>query len=108
MGDDAVEEGLGVETAQLESEYARAGVVVEMMDGAKEIEFCSTIFDMAGDTQPFPVRWLKMLGTLLYTQATDIVNAHERLVGFTHEMRHSPFLAISLDVIRRAGWGPQN
>lgn len=104
MGDDAVE-NKHPEAKRIYEEY---GLMIKeykqssLYDGG--IEFCSIGF---GPTVEHcaPVRWLKLLGTLLQKKPKDALHQEELMVAFRYDMRHSPFLDLACSLIVQSGWG---
>lgn len=99
MGDDAVE-GC-VDISSLPPSYDGFGVRLKQL--SREIEFCSYVFHSDGRFEP--VRWHKMLASLLASRPKDRSAEDELLCALRHELRHSPHLSRAMEVIRAVGWG---
>lgn len=104
MGDDALEEYL----AQAKRIYEEYGLMIKdykrssLKDGG--IEFCSIKFRDTVELSA-PVKWAKLLGTLLQKTPRSTLHQEELMVAFRYDMRHSPFLEQACRLIVQSGWG---
>jgi hypothetical protein len=101
MGDDAVEVA-PVSPETLEATYRLFGFRLKEVSSCP-IEFCAYRFSLTGAFEP--VRWHKMLASLLATTPRDQAHENELLVALAHELRHSPHLATALRCVTASGWG---
>lgn len=102
MGDDAVEEY----SSEAFRKYRELGMKPKMYTRVSlvtGIEFCATVFSSL--FAPRPVRWQRMLATLLQTTPQTLEEEETRLCALQNELRHSPAAAEAFDIISRAGWG---
>lgn len=99
MGDDAVERaGVGDPV----SAYARLGFKLKELSTAA-IEFCAYRFDLVGGF--FPVRWQKMLATMLAREPRDVAHAAELRAALAYELRHSGMVERALGIVSASDWG---
>nr|WPR18461.1 MAG: protease polymerase P70 [Chemarfal virus 200] len=101
MGDDAVEDCPSLEG--FVEAYQALGFELKEVSQSP-IEFCA--YSYTPNTHA-PVRWHKMLATLLRDVPATQSHADTLLEAFSYEMRHSPMLQESLAIIAAVGWGPR-
>lgn len=99
MGDDAVEEESADDPV---GAYALLGFKLKEVS-TTALEFCAYAFDLCGGF--FPVRWHKMVASLLWTTPRDKTHACELLAALTYELRHSGKVEHALEVVSASGWG---
>nr|WRQ64924.1 RNA-dependent RNA polymerase [Sobelivirales sp.] len=102
MGDDAVETLRESESAMTDA-YALLGFRLKEVSRGGALEFCAYSFDLAGRFEP--VRWHKMLASMLATSPRDDEHRRELLVALQYELRHSPHSDRAFAVLHASGWG---
>lgn len=104
MGDDAVEE----EHREAKRIYEEYGLMIKEYRRSYldigGIEFCSIQF-LPKVERSSPIRWVKLLGTLLQKKPRNSLHQEELLTAFRYDMRHSPCLDLANRLIRASGWG---
>lgn len=100
MGDDAVESA-PVSAEVLAETYALFGF--RLKEVSRAIEFCAYSFSLNGAFEP--VRWHKMLASVLATSVRDSEHERDLLVALEHELRHSRHKDRAFAILRASGWG---
>lgn len=101
MGDDAVEDSPDDDLA---TSYLQLGF--RLKEQSRDIEFCAYGYDLHGGYRP--VRWHKMLASMLWTKPRDELHKQELLVALAHELRHSPHRDRAMQAVAAVGWGGGN
>lgn len=101
MGDDCVELAKA-SPSELVDTYGQFGFALKEVS-RWPLEFCAYQFDLEGGF--IPVRWHKMLASVLATAPRDAAHANELLVALSYELRHSPQADRALQIISASGWG---
>lgn len=101
MGDDAVENA-PVSPEDLIDAYATFGFTLKEV-ARGDLEFCAYRFGKDGSLEP--IRWHKMLASVLATSVRDEAHERDLLAALEYELRHSRHRERAFGIIRASGWG---